>query len=204
MGAFEKFVKWLKGGNNLNKIIINIDIFTRSLARQRKELEKQARDNFRMAKKYRLEGNNQAARMYMEHRVRFQKWALGVDSYRLHIVGLLQKLKQAQAHNEMAKTLIQINRVLGSLKQNVQIPRLSDLMASIDQTFNQFDLAGEFIDEGMEQMVVNTEVTDTDINQGMAELDAEIGMETGQVLTSPSSGRISKLEEEIRKLKEGR
>lgn len=204
MGAFDKFVKWLKGPGNLNKIIINIDIFTRNLARQRKDLEKNARENFRSAKKYRLEGNNQAARMYMEHRVRFQKWALGVDAYRLHIVGLLQKLKQAQAHNEMAKTLVQINRVLGNLSKNVEIPKLSDLMAGINQTFNQFDLAGEFIDEGMEEMTVSTEVTEVDINQGMSELDAEIGIETGQVLTSPSSGKISKLEEEIRKLKEDR
>ncbi|MHA1132434.1 MAG: hypothetical protein ACTSQQ_16725, partial [Candidatus Helarchaeota archaeon] len=61
MGAWKKFVNWLKG-TNLNDLIFKIDVFTRKLDRQRKQLEKEARTNRNKAKKYQMEGNSDAAR----------------------------------------------------------------------------------------------------------------------------------------------
>ena len=70
--------------------------------------------------------------------------------------------------------------------------------------FQQFDLAGEFIDESIQEGTqVSTQVTDAEINEAMTELDAEIGVETGQILKTPS-GKISELEEEIKRLKQGK
>ncbi len=83
--AFKKFVNWLKGAN-LNDIIFKIDIFTRKLDRQRKTLEKEAYVNRTKAKKYQMDGNTESSRLYAEHFVRYNKWAIGVDKYRLHIM----------------------------------------------------------------------------------------------------------------------
>ena len=194
MGVLERFINWLRKGKNLQKVINKIDIFNRNLVFQRKHLEKQSRDNYRTAKKYRLEGNNQAARLYMEHRLRFQKWAFGVDTYRLNIEGLLHQLRMAQSHHDMARTLAAIQRTLNSMKGAIQLPKLSEIMADINNLFKDFDLAGEFIDESIQEGTqVSTQVTDSEINEALAEMDAEIGVETGQILKTPS-GKISELE----------
>ncbi|MFX0135633.1 MAG: Snf7 family protein [Candidatus Hodarchaeota archaeon] len=202
MGVLEKFINWLRKGKNLQKVITKIDVFNRNLTFQRKHLEKQSRDNFRTAKRYRLEGNNQAARLYMEHRLRFQKWAFAVDTYRLNIEGLLHQLRMAQSHHEMAKTLAVIQRTLRSMAGAIQLPKLAEIMNDVNSMFQQFDLAGEFIDESIQEGTqVSTQVTDAEINEAMTELDAEIGVETGQILKSPS-GKIAELEDEIKKLKQ--
>lgn len=204
MGVLEKFISWLRKGKNLQKVITKIDVFNRNLTFQRKHLEKQSRDNFRTAKRYRLEGNNQAARLYMEHRLRFQKWAFAVDTYRLNIEGLLHQLRMAQSHHEMARTLAVIQRTLRSMAGSIQLPKLAEIMNDVNSMFQQFDLAGEFIDESIQEGTqVSTQVTDAEINEAMTELDAEIGVETGQILKTPS-GKISELEEEIKKLKQGK
>ncbi|MHA1377776.1 MAG: Snf7 family protein [Candidatus Helarchaeota archaeon] len=204
MGVLEKFINWLRKGKNLQKVITKIDVFNRNLVFQRKHLEKQARDNYRTAKKYRLEGNNQAARLYMEHRLRFQKWAFAVDTYRLNIEGLLHQLRMAQSHHEMARTLAVIQRTLRAMSGAIQLPKLADIMGDINNMFKDFDLAGEFIDESIQEGTqVSTQVTDSEINEAMTEMDAEIGVETGQVLKTPS-GKIAELEDEIKKLKDGK
>ncbi len=204
MGVLEKFINWLRKGKNLQKVITKIDVFNRNLVFQRKHLEKQARDNYRDAKRYRLEGNNQAARLYMEHRLRFQKWAFGVDTYRLNIEGLLHQLRMAQSHHEMARTLAVIQRTLNAMKGAIQLPKLSEMMTDINNLFKDFDLAGEFIDESVQEGTqVSTQVTDAEINEAMSEMDTEIGVETGQVLKTPS-GKIAELEDEIKKLKDSK
>ena len=204
MGVLEKFINWLRKGKNLQKVITKIDVFNRNLVFQRKHLEKQSRDNYRTAKRYRLEGNNQAARLYMEHRLRFQKWAFAVDTYRLNIEGLLHQLRMAQSHHEMARTLAVIQRTLRSMQGAIQLPKLADIMGDINNMFKDFDLAGEFIDESIQEGTqVSTQVTESEINEAMGEMDAEIGVETGQVLKTPS-GKIAELEDEIKKLKQGK
>ncbi|MHA1300024.1 MAG: Snf7 family protein [Candidatus Helarchaeota archaeon] len=204
MGVLEKFINWLRKGKNLQKVITKIDVFNRNLVFQRKHLEKQARDNYRTAKKYRLEGNNNAARLYMEHRLRFQKWAFAVDTYRLNIEGLLHQLRMAQSHHEMARTLAVIQRTLRAMSGAIQLPKLADIMGDINNMFKDFDLAGEFIDESIQEGTqVSTQVTDSEINEALAEMDAEIGVETGQILKTPS-GKIAELEDEIKKLKQGK
>ncbi|NVM03811.1 MAG: Snf7 family protein [Candidatus Helarchaeota archaeon] len=194
----------MRKGKNLQKVITKIDVFNRNLTFQRKHLEKQSRDQFRTAKRYRLEGNNQAARLYMEHRLRFQKWAFAVDTYRLNIEGLLHQLRMAQSHHEMARTLAVIQRTLRGMAGAIQLPKLAEIMNDVNSMFQQFDLAGEFIDESIQEGTqVSTQVTDAEINEAMTELDAEIGVETGQILKTPS-GKISELEDEIKKLKQGK
>jgi len=204
MGALQKFGNWLKG-TNLNDIIFKVDVFTRKLDRQRKQLEKEARTNRQKAKKYQMDGNTDAAKLYAEHFVRYNKWAMGVDTYRLHIMNLLMKLKQSQAVAETAKILGGITRALGALKSAVRTQNVAQLVDAIDSQIEHFDMAQEVTQGGLEEITVSTEVNDTDVNKTMEEINQEIAVETGVALPStPADSRIQKLEEEIKKIKEER
>ena len=204
MGAWKKFVNWLKG-TNLNDLIFKVDVFTRKLDRQRKQLEKEARTNRNKAKKYQMEGNTNGARLYAEHFVRYQKWAMGVDAYRLHIMNLLMKLKQSQAVAETAKILSGISRALGALKNSVRTQNVAQLVDNIDSQIEHFDMTQEVAQGGLEEITVSTEITDSDVQKTMDEINQEIAVETGVALpTTPADSRISKLEDEIKRIKEER
>jgi hypothetical protein len=204
LGAWKKFVNWLKG-TNLSDLIFKIDVFTRKLDRQRKQLEKEARINRQKAKKYAMEGNSDAARLYAEHHVRYNKWAMGVDSYRLHIMNLQMKLKQSQAVAETAKILGGITRALGALKNSVRTQNVAQLVDTIDGQIEHFEMTQEVAQGGLEEITVSTEITDSDVQKTMEEINQEIAVETGVALpTTPADSRISKLEDEIRRIKEER
>jgi len=201
--AMKKFIKFIKGKGNLQKLILNIDIFTKNLERQRKQLMREARKNFDRAREYRLEGEDDSAKLYLEHYVRNKKMAYGVDRYRLNIVNLLGQLKQAQAHNQTALALMSIQSNLAGMQSNLEIPTLEALMGNIVQTFQQFKMSGELMHDKMEeQQQVDTAVSDEDLSAAVAELDADIGLETGISLAKPADGKVSKLEDEIKKLRE--
>jgi len=201
--AMKKFIKFIKGKGNLDKLILNIDIFTKNLERQRKQLMAESRKNFDRAREYRLEGEDESAKMYLEHYVRNKKMALGVDRYRLNIVNLLNQLKQAQAHNSTALALMSIQDNLAGMKQNLELPTLEALMGNIVQTFEQFKLSGELMHSSMEkQQQVDTQVSEDDLHVAFGELDADIGLETGISLAKPADGKVTKLEDEIKKLRE--
>ena len=204
LGAWKRFVNWLKG-TNLNDLIFKVDVFTRKLDRQRKQLEKEARINRNKAKKYQLDGNSDAAKLYAEHYVRYQKWAMGVDAYRLHIMNLLMKLKQSQAVAETAKILSGISRALGALKSSVRTQNIAQLVDNIDSQIEHFEMTQEVAQGGLEDITVSTEVTDADVQRTLEEINQEIAVETGVALpTTPADSRIQKLEEEIRRIKEER
>ena len=201
--AMKKFIKFIKGKGNLEKLILNIDIFTKNLERQRKKMLAEARKNFERAREYRLEGEDESAKLYLEHYVRNKKMAYGVDRYRLNIVNLLNQLKQAQAHNQTALALMSIQQNLAGMEENLELPTLQALMSGINQTFQQFKLSGELMHEKMEeQQKVDTQVSEDDLLSAFSELDADIGLDTGIHLTKPADGKVSKLEEEIKKLRE--
>jgi len=201
--AMKKFIKFIKGKGNLEKLILNIDIFTKNLERQRKKMLAEARKNFERAREYRLEGEDESAKLYLEHYVRNKKMAYGVDRYRLNIVNLLNQLKQAQAHNQTALALMSIQQNLAGMEQNLELPTLQALMAGINQTFQQFKLSGELMHEKMEeQQKVDTQVSQDDLESAFSELDADIGLDTGIHLTKAADGKVSKLEDEIKKLRE--
>ncbi|MHA1300023.1 MAG: Snf7 family protein [Candidatus Helarchaeota archaeon] len=204
MGVLEDFFKWLKKGDNYNKLIYNLELLNRNLEFERKQLEKESKRQYLKAKKFRMEGNNQGARLYMQHRLRFQKWAIAADTYRLNIVGLIHQIKMAKNHVEIAKTLSAVQRNLKSLISNVKIPKLSEMMTDLQQNLQQFDLTGEFIEDNIEEGTqTSIQVTEFDIADGMKQLDAEITAEAKKALLPPSE-RMIELEKEIKKLKEER
>ncbi|NVM03810.1 MAG: Snf7 family protein [Candidatus Helarchaeota archaeon] len=202
MGVLEDFFRWVRKSDNYNKLNYNLELINRNLVYQRKKLEKESKAQFKRAKKYRLEGNNQGARLYMQHRLRFQKWAIAVDTYRLNIEGLIHQIKMAKSHVEIARNLSSVQRSLKSLLKNVEIPKLGEMMSDLQQNLQQFDLTGEYIQDGVEEGTqTSLQVTEYDIKDGMEQLDAEIEAEAKKSLLPPSEKMIE-LEKEIKKLKE--
>ncbi len=198
----EKLIDWLKGGN-LKKVITKVEVFTRELQYQRKDLEKQQKEQLKLAKKARKSGDDQMARMYMTHKIRTGKWIMSLESYRMNVQGILAQLKTANNYNSMAKHVAKMAGVLNDLQKNIKIPKITGSMQSLQNSLNQFDIAGEFLEEGMDEAFVNTEVKTSEIAEGLAELDAEIGVEADHSLKRPASGKVSKLEDEIKRLKGG-
>jgi len=198
----QRFKNWLKG-NNLKNLIFKIEMFCRKLDYQRKTLEKESYQNRLRARKYREQGNDAAARLYAENTVRFQKWALGVDTYRLHIMGLLMKLKQTQATAETAKILNGIHKALNGLRSSVNTQNISQIVDQIDSQIEVFDITQDITQDGIESITVKTEVTPQETSKVLAEIDQEISVETGMALPSTPS-RIAELEKEIKRLKEER
>jgi len=201
MSAIRRFIQWLGGGPDLKKLLFRLDVFTRKLDLQRKMLEREASKCRQKAKKYRLQGNMDAVRLYLQHHLRFQKWALSVDAYRLRIEGLNTQLRQSEAISDVAKILGQINAALSGLRHQVRVPQVAQLVDQIEGNLRHFEMTQEVAEEGMERMAVSTEVTDAEVSQALRELDQEIEVETGTALPEPER-RVAELEAEIRKLKE--
>ncbi|MFW9830884.1 MAG: Snf7 family protein [Candidatus Thorarchaeota archaeon] len=201
MSAIRRFMNWLGGGPDLNKLIFRLDVFCRKMDLQRKMLEKEASKSRQRAKKYRLNGNMDATRMYLQHHLRFQKWSLSVDAYRLRIEGLQTQLRQSQAMGEVAKILGQLNSALGGLKNQVKVPEVAKLVDQIEGNLRHFEMTQEVAEAGMDRMAVSTEVTDGEVKDALKELDSEIEIETGTSLPEPEK-RVSELEKEIERLKE--
>ncbi|MFX1562945.1 MAG: Snf7 family protein [Promethearchaeota archaeon] len=201
MSAIRRFMQWLGGGPDLKKLIFRLDVFCRKLDLQRKMLEKEASKSRQKAKKYRLQGNMDAVRLYLQHHLRFQKWALSVDSYRLRIEGLQTQLRQSEAMGEISKILGQLNVALSGLRTQVRVPEVAQLVDQIEGNLRHFEMTQEVAEAGMERMTVSTEVTDGEVTNALTELDQEIEVETGTALPQPEK-RVAELEEEIRRLKE--
>ena len=202
MGILQDFFKWVRKKENFNQMLYNLELLNRNLEYERKTLQKEERKQYIRAKKFRMEGNNQGARLYMEHRLRYQKWAIAVDNYRLNIVGLIHQIQMAKNQVEIAKNLSGVQKAIKSLVNDVKIPKLGEMMANLQQDLQQFDLTGEFIEDNIEEGTqTSIQVTDTDINESMKNLDAEITTEAKKALLPPSE-RMVELEKELKKLKE--
>ncbi|MHA1606008.1 MAG: Snf7 family protein [Candidatus Freyarchaeota archaeon] len=200
--SLRKFINWLKGGPKLKDVIFKLEVFTRKLEYHKKQLEREARKNREEAKRYRMMGNNEAAKMYAEHYLRYQKWALATDSYRLRIHGMVVKLRQSQSVYEVASTLSGIRAALEGLKSTVNLPDISQLVDEIDASMQEFDIAQDVTEAGFERMTVSTDVTSKEVAETLSEIDQEIGVETGVKLPSVPAGKIAELEKDIKKLKE--
>ncbi|OYT28199.1 MAG: hypothetical protein B6U95_04555 [Thermofilum sp. ex4484_82] len=195
------FLRWLKGAPDLKEITLQLEVFTRKLDHQRKRLENEARKCREKARKYRIEGNEEASRMYAEHFLRYRKWALGIDAFRLRIDGLLVKLRQAQSVSEVESALRGIRAAVMGLKEAIDVPDIAEMVEDIDKQMREIEIAQDITETGMERLAVSTEVTSDEINKVLAEIDQEIGVEAGIVLPEPSK-KIKELEKDIKKLKE--
>jgi hypothetical protein len=114
------------------------------------------------------------------------------------------KLEQASAVKDVAEIMRGIAMSLGALKNQLSIPQITELMTQIGVDIEDFNVTEEITSDGINDIMVDTAVTDNDVKEVLGEIDAEIGAEIGGALPSVEpDGKIKELEDELKKLKSG-
>ncbi|GAF68373.1 unnamed protein product [marine sediment metagenome] len=210
MGSLKKFANWLGGGtsrgkNTATSSITKLKVFIKRLQRQSSKLNSQSKIARRKAVDLRKKGDLSSSRLQMKSALQSSKWAQGIDNYVLQIQGLQFKLEQAKSINDVGEILKGVAASIAGLQQSVNAPQISELVEKIDIGIQDFDVVQEMTEDGLESMQVS-EVTEEDVDAALAEVDSEISVETGQALPSAAEGegKISDLEKEIQRLKEGK
>lgn len=209
----KKFAEWMAGGKGpsfhrkgkASQYVVKLKILNKRLAKRAGSLGFKADQARRKAIDARRRGDVEGSRMQMRQSLQYAKWRNGVEAFRLRLEGLSFKLQQAKALQETKDVLVGIAGTIAGLQRAIKAPQIEELIREIGLGMENLEVTQEIAEEGMDAVHVDTEVTDDQVDQALAEVDAEIMVESGQALPSPAgSTRIKELEEELRKLKEER
>jgi hypothetical protein len=209
MGSLKKFANWLGGGsgsggkNPATRSITKLKVFVKRLQRQSAKLNSQAKVARRKAVDLRKQGDMNGSKIYMKSSLQSKKWGLGIENYVLQIQGLQFKLEQAKSVSDVTEILKGVASSISSLQNSVSAPQISEIVEQIDIGIQDFDVVQEMTEDGLTTMNVS-EVTEEDVTSALAEIDSEISVETGQALPAAGEGKISEIEKEIQRLKEGK
>ncbi len=205
MGFLKDMSKWLSGGQKSDSVrsaTVKLKVFNKRLARQTRKMEmtaKQARDKaVRLRKAGDMEGSEFHARNYLQ----VKKQARAIDHFRTNLEGMVFKLEQANAVKDISVIMHGIATSLGALKNQLSVPQLTDLMTTIGIDMEDFSVVEEITSDGIDDMTLDTAVTDKQVMEILGEIDAEIQVEVGGALPSVDpDGKVKELEEELNKLK---
>ena len=196
---------WLSGGKKKDTVrsaTVKLKVFNKRLTRQVKKMEmtaKQARDKaVRLRKAGDMEGSEFNARNYLQ----VKKQARAIDRFRTNLEGMVFKLEQANAVKDISVIMQGIATSLGMLKSQLSVPQLTELMTEIGIDMEDFEVTQEITSDGIDNMTLDTAVTDSQVKEILGEIDAEIQVEVGGALPSVDpDGKIKELEDELNKLK---
>jgi len=196
---------WLSGGKKKNTVrsaTVKLKVFNKRLTRQVKKMEmtaKQARDKaVRLRKAGDMEGSEFNARNYLQ----VKKQARAIDRFRTNLEGMVFKLEQANAVKDISVIMQGIATSLGMLKSQLSVPQLTELMTEIGVDMEDFEVTQEITSDGIDDMTLDTAVTDSQVKEILGEIDAEIQVEVGGALPSiDPNGKVKELEDELNKLK---
>ncbi|MHA1733506.1 MAG: hypothetical protein ACTSU5_16280 [Promethearchaeota archaeon] len=216
MGTLKKFANWLAGEStsggtkirrgkkgNVSAMITKLKLFNKRLQRQARSLGNKSNLARRRAVDARKKGDIDGSKMQMRHSLQFAKWKNGVEAFQLRLEGLQYKLEQAKAVGDIQGILQGIVGTVAGLKKQISAPEISNLIKEIDIGIEDFDTAAVATAEGMDGLTVDTEIDDGQVEDALAQVDAELMVEQGAALPSPEVGvNTDELEEELRSLKE--
>ncbi|MBY9012014.1 MAG: Snf7 family protein [Candidatus Lokiarchaeota archaeon] len=205
MGFLKDMSNWLAGGKKKDTVrsaTIKLKVFNKRLARQVLKMEmtgKQARDKaVRLRKAGDMDGSEFHARNYLQ----VKKQARAIDHFRTNLEGMVFKLEQANAVKDISDIMQGIATSLGMLKSQLSVPQLTELMTEIGIDMEDFEVTQEITSDGIDNMTLDTAVTDNQVKEILGEIDAEIQVEVGGALPSiDPDGKIKELEDELNKLK---
>jgi DNA polymerase/3'-5' exonuclease PolX len=171
--------------------------------RQSKKLEMSAKLAKEKAIRLRREGDLQGSKFHARNYLQVNNQARAVDHFRTNLESLQFKLDNASAIKDVAGIFKGIAQSVAGLKRNLSIPQISELMKSINMDMEDFEVASDITTDSMTDMNLDTAVTDETVDSFLAEVDAEIGIETGVALPTTAGGnqKIKDLEEELNRLK---
>ena len=205
MGFLKDMSNWLSGGKKKDTVrsaTVKLKVFNKRLMRNTKKMEmtaKQARDKaVRLRKAGDMEGSEFHARNYLQ----VKKQARAIDHFRTNLEGMVFKLEQAHAVKDISVIMQGIATSLGMLNSQLSVPQLTELMTEIGVDMEDFEVTQEITSDGIDDMTLDTAVTDSQVKEVLGEIDAEIQVEVGGALPSVDpDGKIKELEDELNKLK---
>ncbi|MFX1375264.1 MAG: Snf7 family protein [Promethearchaeota archaeon] len=206
MGFLKDISKWLSGGRtgkeNVRTAAVKLKVFNKRLMRQTKKLEisaKLARDK---AVTLRKQGDMDGSKFHARNYLQVKKQSRAVEMFRTNLEGLLFKLEQANAVKDVSQIMKGIAQSLSALKSQLSVPQMTELMSQIDIDMEEFAVTADIATEGMDNISIDTAVTDADVTEVLGEIDAEIQVEMGAALPSAASDeKIAELEKELNRLK---
>ncbi len=205
MGFLKDMSNWLSGGKKKDTVrsaTVKLKVFNKRLARNTRKMEitaKQARDKaVRLRKAGDMDGSEFHARNYLQ----VKKQARAIDHFRTNLEGMVFKLEQATAVKDISNIMTGIASSLGALKNQLSVPQLTEIMTEIGIDMEDFEVTQEITSDGIDNMTLDTAVTDNQVKDILGEIDAEIQVEVGGALPSiDPDGKVKELEEELNKLK---
>ncbi len=205
MGFLKDMSNWLSGGKKKDTVrsaTVKLKVFNKRLMRNTKKMEmtaKQARDKaVRLRKAGDMDGSEFHARNYLQ----VKKQARAIDHFRTNLEGMVFKLEQAHAVKDISVIMQGIATSLGMLKSQLSVPQLTELMTEIGVDMEDFEVTQEITSDGIDDMTLDTAVTDSQVKEVLGEIDAEIQVEVGGALPSiDPDGKVKELEDELNKLK---
>jgi hypothetical protein len=205
MGFLKDLSGWLSGGkkkDNVRSATVKLKVFNKRLMRQTKKMEMSAKLARDKAVNLRKQGDMQGSEFHARNYLQVKKQARAIDLFRTNLEGMVFKLEQANAVKDVAEIMKGIAASLGALKSQLSIPQLTELMTSIGVDMEDFAVTEEITSDGIDDIMVDTAVTDNDVKDVLGEIDAEIQVEMGVALPSAGSDeKIAELEKELNRLK---
>jgi hypothetical protein len=205
MGFLKDLSGWLSGGkkkDNVRSATVKLKVFNKRLMRTTKKMEMSAKLARDKAVNLRKQGDMQGSEFHARNYLQVKKQARAIDLFRTNLEGMVFKLEQAHAVKDVAEIMKGIASSLGALKSQLSIPQLTELMTSIGVDMEDFAVTEEITSDGIDDIMVDTAVTDNDVKDVLGEIDAEIQVEAGvQLVSPPSDEKIAELEKELNRLK---
>ena len=218
LGSLKKFTAWLSGGykkkddvDPLRKTITSLKIFNKRLQRQVVKMEQKGKLAKKKAIQRRESGDIPGSRLHMKNHLQFQKWVHSIENFRVRLDGVQFKLEQAKAIGDFTGVAKDIAGVLGELQISVKAPEISNMLSQLDLGFGNMDAIFSEVNTQLELSEDSsaTSVTDEEVDNALAEVDAQLSINTREALPSVPGGasfegEINDLEAEIKKLKQQR
>jgi hypothetical protein len=205
MGFLKDMSNWVSGGKKKDTVrsaTVKLKVNNKKLMRRTMKMEvraKQARDK---AVKLRKEGDMDGSAFHARNYLQVKKQARAIDNFRTNLEGMVYKLEQADAIKDISEIMKGIAVGLGMLKNQLSVPQLTELMTEIGIDMEDFEVTQEITSDGIDNMTLDTAVTDSQVKEILGEIDAEIQVEVGGALPSiDPDGKIKELEDELNKLK---
>ena len=205
MGFLKDISKWLSGGkgkDNVRSAEVKLKVFNKRLVRQTKKLEMSAKLARDKAVALRRQGDMDGSKFHARNYLQVKKQARAIDAFRTNMEGLLFKLEQASAVKDVSQIMTGIAQSIAALKKQLSIPQITEMMKNIDLDIEDFAVTQDLTAEGIDNITMDTAVTDSDVSEVLGEIDAEIGAEMTVALPSAGSDeKIAELEKELHRLK---
>ena len=147
----------------------------------------------------------------MKNHLQFQNWVHSIENFRVRLDGVQFKLEQAKALGDFTGVSKEIAGVLGELQITVKAPEISNMLAQLDLGFGNMDAIFSEVNSQLELSddASSTAVADSEVDNALAEVDAQLSIDTREALPSVPGGanfegEITDLEAEIKRLKQQR